>query len=93
MVKAASRTPRSPHSSFYTRVSVKTHQQQLQQQKQQQSKLLLAVDHQLQLQQQQKQQQQSNNDLQPSMVGVHKRQGSYDSGCQGSEPSDAEVFV
>ena len=23
----------------------------------------------------------------------HKRQGSYDSGCQGSEPSDAEVFV
>lgn len=83
IIKAASRTPRSPHSSFYTRVSVKTHQQQ----QQQQAKLLAAVDHHHQ------QQHRQSNDLQPTTLGVHKRQGSYDSGCQGSEPSDAEVFV
>jgi len=46
--------PRSPHASFYSRVSIKTPDR---------------------------------------LMVVHKRQGSYDSGIQGSEPSDAEVFV
>lgn len=61
------KTPRSPHSSFYSRSSTKHPQLSTKQRSTSKHDDLLMV--------------------------FHKRQGSYDSGCQGSEPSDAEVFV
>ena len=67
IVKAV-KTPRSPHSSFYSRSPAKNHQQ------------LSAK-------------QRSTSEHADLLMVFHKRQGSYDSGCQGSEPSDAEVFV
>lgn len=67
MVKGV-KTPRSPHSSFYSRSPVKN--QQLSTNKQR-----------------------SVSEHADLLMVFHKRQGSYDSGCQGSEPSDAEVFV
>jgi hypothetical protein len=61
------KTPRSPHSSFYSRSPTKNPQLSTKQRSASKHADLLMV--------------------------FHKRQGSYDSGCQGSEPSDAEVFV
>lgn len=61
------KTPRSPHSSFYSRSPAKNPQLTARQRSASEHADLLMV--------------------------FHKRQGSYDSGCQGSEPSDAEVFV
>lgn len=71
------RTPRSPHSSFYSRASSKQHHSRLAiTQKLQQRSLSSGSA--------------ASSDL---LMVLHKRQGSYDSGCQVSEPSDAEVFV
>ena len=63
------KTPRSPHSSFYSRSPTKNPQLSANKQRSASTK---------------------HADL---LMVFHKRQGSYDSGCQGSEPSDAEVFV
>ncbi|EFX84826.1 hypothetical protein DAPPUDRAFT_99162 [Daphnia pulex] len=65
------KTPRSPHSSFYSRSPTKNPQ--------------LSTNN--------KQRSSANNKHADLLMVFHKRQGSYDSGCQGSEPSDAEVFV
>ncbi len=61
------KTPRSPHSSFYSRSPAKNQQLSTRQR--------------------------SGSEHADLLMVFHKRQGSYDSGCQGSEPSDAEVFV
>jgi hypothetical protein len=61
--ESARKTPRSPHSSFYTRVSLPHAKHP-----------------------------HRKHPADP-LTTAHRRQGSYDSGIQGSEPSDAEVFV
>lgn len=72
-----SKTPRSPHSSFYCRTgrSTSSGSASLQHQRNSHHGDYRSI---------------SNGDL---LMVIHKRQGSYDSGIQGSEPSDAEVFV
>ena len=72
------RTPRSPHSSFYSRAtSSKQHHSRL------------AITQKLQ----QRAPSSASAGASDLLMVLHKRQGSYDSGCQVSEPSDAEVFV
>lgn len=71
------RTPRSPHSSFYSRASSKQHHSRL------------AITQKLQ----QRSPSSASAGASDLLMVLHKRQGSYDSGCQVSEPSDAEVFV
>ncbi len=73
-----SKTPRSPHSSFYCRTGRST------------SSGSASLQHHQRNSHHGDYRSISNGDL---LMVIHKRQGSYDSGIQGSEPSDAEVFV